>query len=147
MNTKLLINGKLVNGAGEKQDVLDPATSKALVAVAEASEGQIDNAVKAAQKAFSAWAATVPKDRAALLLKVADRIEAEAADFAAIESQNCGKPYSAVLNDEIPAITDVYRFFAGAARTMHGAVAGEYLPGFTSMIRRDPVGVVASIAP
>ena len=89
----------------------------------------------------------MPKDRAALLLKVADRIESEAADYARLESQNCGKPYAAVLNDEIPAIADVFRFFAGAARTLHGAVAGEYLPGFTSMIRRDPVGVVASIAP
>ena len=147
MNTKLLINGKFVNGAGDKEDVLDPATGKSIAAVAEASEGQIDNAVKAAQKALPAWSATVPKDRAALLLKLADRIEAEAAEFAAIESQNCGKPYNAVLNDEIPAIADVYRFFAGAVRTMHGAVAGEYLPGFTSMIRRDPVGVVASIAP
>lgn len=147
MNTKLLINGKLVAGAGSKEDVLDPATGAKIATVAEASEGQIDNAIKAAQKAFPAWAATVPKDRAALLLKVADRIEAEAAAFAEIESQNCGKPYNAVLNDEIPAIADVFRFFAGAARTMHGSVAGEYLPGFTSMIRRDPVGVVASIAP
>src|SRR4029453_16260426 len=147
MNTKLLINGKFVAGAGDKEDVLDPATGKAIVKVGEASEGQIDNAVKAAQKAFPAWSATVPKDRATLLLKLADRIEAEAAEFASIESQNCGKPYTAVLNDEIPAIADVYRFFAGAARTLHGAVAGEYLPGFTSMIRRDPVGVVASIAP
>src|SRR5262245_35901121 len=147
MNTKLLINGKFVAGAGDKEDVLDPATGKPMAAVGEASEGQIDNAVKAAKKAFPAWSATVPKDRAALLLKVADRIEAEAAEYAKLESQNCGKPYNAVLNDEIPAIADVFRFFAGAARTMHGAVAGEYLPGFTSMIRRDAVGVVASIAP
>ena len=147
MNTKLLINGKLLAGAGSKEDVLDPATGTKIATVAEASEGQIDNAIKGAQKAFAAWAATVPKDRAALLLKVADRIEAEAAAFAEIESQNCGKPYNAVLNDEIPAIADVFRFFAGAARTMHGSVAGEYLPGFTSMVRRDPVGVVASIAP
>jgi aminobutyraldehyde dehydrogenase len=147
MNTKLLINGKLLAGAGSKEDVLDPATGAKIATVAEASEGQIDNAIKAAQKAFPAWSATVPKDRAALLLKVADRIEAEAAEFAEVESQNCGKPYNAVLNDEIPAIADVFRFFAGAARTMHGAVAGEYLPGFTSMVRRDPVGVVASIAP
>ena len=80
-------------------------------------------------------------------MKVAERIEAEAADYARLESQNCGKPYTAVLNDEIPAIVDVFRFFAGAARTLHGALAGEYLPGFTSIIRRDPVGVVASIAP
>ncbi|MFL6618465.1 MAG: gamma-aminobutyraldehyde dehydrogenase, partial [Povalibacter sp.] len=93
------------------------------------------------------WSSVVPKDRAALLLKVADHIEAEGEEYARLESMNCGKPYAAVLNDEIPAIADVFRFFAGAARTQHGALAGEYLPGFTSMIRRDPVGVVASIAP
>src|SRR5262245_28482277 len=147
METKLLINGKFVPGKGSKEDVLDPATGKAIVAIAEASETQIANAVEAAHKAFPAWSATAPKDRAALLLKVADRIESDAAGFARLESQNCGKPYAAVLNDEIPAIADVFRFFAGAARTLHGAVAGEYLPGFTSMIRRDPIGVVASIAP
>jgi len=147
MNTKLLINGKLVAGKGAKEDVLDPATAKPLISIAEASPDQIESAVTAAAKAFPAWSASVPKDRAALLLKIADRIEAEAADYARLESQNCGKPYSAVLNDEIPAIVDVFRFFAGAARTLHGAVAGEYLPGFTSMVRRDPVGVVASIAP
>jgi aminobutyraldehyde dehydrogenase len=147
MDTRLLINGNLLAGAGSKQDVLDPARGAKIAVVAEASEGQIDTAVRSARTAFAAWAATVPKDRAALLLKLADRIEADAAGFAAIESQNCGKPYQAVLNDEIPAIADVFRFFAGAARTMHGSAAGEYLPGFTSMIRRDPLGVVASIAP
>ena len=147
MNTKLLVNGKLVKGKGDELGVLDPATGKVIAQVAEASEEQITAAVKAAAKAFPGWAATVPKDRSTLLLKLADRIEAEAMEFARLESQNCGKPLNAALNDEIPAIADVFRFFAGAARTMHGAVAGEYLPGFTSMIRRDPIGVVASIAP
>jgi aminobutyraldehyde dehydrogenase len=147
MNTKLLVNGKLVKGKGEELGVLDPATGKVIAQVAEASEEQISAAVKAAAKAFPGWAATVPKDRSTLLLKLADRIEAEGAEFAKLESQNCGKPLAAALNDEIPAVADVFRFFAGAARTMHGAVAGEYLPGFTSMIRRDPIGVVASIAP
>jgi aminobutyraldehyde dehydrogenase len=147
MNTKLLVNGKLTKGKGEDLGVLDPATGKVIAHVNEASEEQISAAVKAAAKAFPAWAATVPKDRATLLLKLADRIEAEGAEFAKLESQNCGKPYAAALNDEIPAVADVFRFFAGAARTLHGAVAGEYLPGFTSMIRRDPIGVVASIAP
>jgi aminobutyraldehyde dehydrogenase len=147
MNTKLLVNGKLVKGKGDELGVLDPATGKVIAQVAEASEEQISAAVKAAAKAFPGWAATVPKDRGALLMKLADRIEAEAMEFARLESQNCGKPLNAALNDEIPAIADVFRFFAGAARTMHGAVAGEYLPGFTSMIRRDPIGVVASIAP
>ena len=147
MNTKLLINGKAVAGKGSKEDVLDPATGKVITTVAEASEEQIAAAVEAAAKAFDGWSATVPKDRAALLLKVADHIESEGEEYARLESANCGKPYAAVLADEIPAIADVFRFFAGAARTQHGAVAGEYLPGFTSMIRRDPVGVVASIAP
>jgi aminobutyraldehyde dehydrogenase len=82
-----------------------------------------------------------------LLLRLADRIEADGAAFAKLESRNCGKPLPAALNDEIPAVADVFRFFAGACRTMTGAVAGEYLAGFTSMIRRDPIGVVASIAP
>ena len=82
MNTKLLINGKLVAGKGAKQGVLDPATAQPLVSIAEASPEQIESAVAAASKAFPAWAASVPKDRAALLLKVADRIESDAADYA-----------------------------------------------------------------
>ena len=147
MQTKLLINGQLVRGEGSSEDVLDPATGKTLAKVAEASRGQIDAAVKAADAAFDGWSRTPPKDRAALLLKLADRIEADGAAFAKLESQNCGKPLAAALGDEIPAIADVFRFFAGACRTMTGAVAGEYLAGYTSMIRRDPVGVVASIAP
>ncbi len=147
MNTKLLINGKLVAGKGAAEQVLDPASGKPLATVPEASKEQVDAAVQAASEAFDGWAATPPKDRATLLLKLADRIEAEAADFASLESRNCGKPLAAALGDEMPAVADVFRFFAGAARTMHGAVAGEYVAGFTSMIRRDPVGVVASIAP
>ncbi len=147
MNTKLLINGKLAGGKGAAEQILDPASGKILATVNEASKAQIDAAVEAARAAFGGWAATPPKDRAALLLKLADRIEADAADYAALESANCGKPLAAVSGDEIPAVADVMRFFAGAARTMHGAVAGEYVAGYTSMIRRDPVGVVASIAP
>jgi aminobutyraldehyde dehydrogenase len=147
MNTKLLVNGKLIKGNGDDQGVLDPATGKVIAHVHEASEEQIVKAVQSASKAFPGWAATVPKDRATLLYKLADRIEAEAAEFAKLESLNCGKPYAAALNDEIPAIADVFRFFAGACRALTGSIAGEYLPGFTSMIRRDPLGVVASIAP
>jgi aminobutyraldehyde dehydrogenase len=81
------------------------------------------------------------------LLKLADAIETRATEFARIESLNCGKPYLFALNDEIPAVADVFRFFAGAVRSQMGALAGEYLAGHTSMIRRDPLGVVASIAP
>jgi len=147
MQTKLLINGKLVAGAGKVEAVLNPATGKVLAKVPEASRGQVNAAVAAADAAFDGWSRTPPKDRATLLLKLADRIEAEGEAYAKLESLNCGKPYAAALGDEIPAIADVFRFFAGACRSMTGAVAGEYLAGFTSMIRRDPVGVVASIAP
>jgi len=147
MQTKLLIDGKLVAGEGKVEEVLNPATGKVIARVPEASRAQVNAAVLAAEAAFSDWSQTPAKDRATLLLKLADRIEAEGEAYAKVESLNCGKPYPAALNDEIPAIADVFRFFAGACRTMQGAVAGEYLAGFTSMIRRDPVGVVASIAP
>jgi aminobutyraldehyde dehydrogenase len=147
MQKKLLINGKFVAGKGEELDVLDPATGKSVAKVAEATSAQVDAAVSAATDAFEGWARTPPRDRATILLRLADRIEADAAGFAKLESQNCGKPLLAAQNDEIPAVADVFRFFAGACRTMTGAVAGEYLAGFTSMIRRDPVGVVGSIAP
>ena len=147
MQTKLLINGALVKGEGTLERVLDPASGKSIAEVHEASRAQLDAAVAGAEVAGPGWAQTVPKDRAALLLRLADRIEADGPAFAKLESDNTGKPLAAALNDEIPAIADVFRFFAAAARTQHGALAGEYLPGFTSMIRRDPVGVVASIAP
>ncbi len=102
MQTKLLINGKLVAGAGEVEDVLNPATGKVLARVAEASREQVDAAVAAADAAFDGWARTPPKDRATLLLKLADRIEADGAGFAKVESQNCGKPYPAALDGRDP---------------------------------------------
>ena len=147
MQTRLLIDGVLTAGEGAAESILDPASGTEIARVPEASPEQVEAAVGAAKAAFKGWSQTPPKDRAALLLKLADKIESEAAVLASLESRNTGKPLPAALNDEIPAIADVFRFFAGAARTQHGAVAGEYLPGFTSMIRRDPVGVVASIAP
>lgn len=147
MQHQLLINGELVNGEGEKQPVYNPATGEVLLEIAEASPAQVDEAVLAADRAFSEWGQTTPKARSELLLKLADVIEQNAQVFAELESRNCGKPLHCALNDEIPAIVDVFRFFAGAARCLNGLAAGEYLEGHTSMIRRDPVGVVASIAP
>ncbi|WP_342243078.1 gamma-aminobutyraldehyde dehydrogenase [Pseudomonas sp. OTU5201] len=147
MQTKLLINGQLVAGEGPSLAVLNPSLGTALVEIAESTPAQVDAAVRAADAAFPAWSQTPPKDRATLLLKLADTIDAHAEELARLESQNCGKPYAAALNDELPAVADVFRFFAGASRCMSGSAAGEYLPGHTSMIRRDPVGVVASIAP
>src|SRR5258708_7362022 len=147
MQTKLLINGVLVAGEGPVERILDPATGLGLAEVRKASLSQMNAAVGEAGAAAPAGAQTVPKARAALLLRLADRIEADGAAYAKLESDNTGKPLAAALNDEIPAIADVFRFFAGAARVQHGTLAGEYLPGYTSMIRRDPVGVIASIAP
>ncbi|WP_055135950.1 gamma-aminobutyraldehyde dehydrogenase [Pseudomonas corrugata] len=147
MQTKLLINGRLVNGEGPGQAVFNPALGRVLVEINEASEAQVDAAVRAAADAFDSWSQIPPKDRSLLLLKLADAIEAHGEELAKLESDNCGKPLGAALNDEIPAIADVFRFFAGASRCMNGSAGGEYLPGHTSMIRRDPVGVIASIAP
>ncbi|MBD9574151.1 gamma-aminobutyraldehyde dehydrogenase [Pseudomonas sp. PDM23] len=147
MQTNLLINGQLVAGEGEKLAVLNPSLGTTLVEIAEATPAQVDAAVRAADAAFDSWSQTAPKDRSLLLLALADAIDANAEELARLESNNCGKPYSAALNDELPAVADVFRFFAGACRVMQGSAAGEYLPGHTSMIRRDPVGVVASIAP
>ncbi|HYU16402.1 MAG TPA: aldehyde dehydrogenase family protein, partial [Candidatus Acidoferrum sp.] len=147
MNTRLLIGDGLVPGEGPVERILDPATGQVIAEVREASAGQVAQAAQAAQRALPGWSRTVPRDRAAHLLRIADAIETRGAELARLESRNTGKPYAAALGDEIPAITDVFRFFAGAARCMTGAVTGEYMPGMTSMIRRDPVGVVASIAP
>ena len=147
MQTRLLINGQLVAGEGPAHSVLNPALGSVLVDINEASQAQVDAAVRAADHAFDGWSQTAPKDRAALLLKLADLIDAHAGELARLESDNCGKPYPAALNDELPAIADVFRFFAGASRCLGGSAAGEYLAGHTSMVRRDPLGVVASIAP
>jgi len=147
MDTQMLIGSAFENGTEAEEDILDPRNGKSILRLAEASEDQIDRAVGAATEAFSTWSRTTPGQRSAYLLKIADRIEAEADAFAALESLNCGKPINAVKNDEIPAIVDCYLFFAGAVRCLPGNASGEYLPGLTSMTRRDPIGVVASIAP
>ena len=147
MNLKCLIGGEFVSGQGPAERIVDPATGALICEVPEASPEQVAAATRAADAAFPAWSRTVPRDRAALLLRLADAVEAHGPALAALESRNTGKPLAAALADEIPAIADVFRFFAGAARCMNGAVTGEYVPGFTSMIRRDPLGVVASIAP
>ena len=147
MALDMLIGNSFVAGQGPGESIINPATGRQIETVPEADPAQIDAALQAAERAFSTWSRTTPGERSALLLKLADAVEADAAEFARLESLNCGKPYARVLADEIPAIVDCFRFFAGAVRTMQGAVAGEYLAGHTSMIRRDPVGVVGSIAP
>jgi aminobutyraldehyde dehydrogenase len=145
--TDLFIDGAFVKGEGQAEAILDPATGERIAAVAEASPAQIDRAVAAAQRAFDTWSDTTPAQRSGRLLELADAIESRAEAFARVESLNCGKPYARALGDEIPAVVDCFRYFAGAARCISGTVANEYLAGHTSMIRRDPIGVVGSIAP
>jgi len=147
MDTQLLINGEFVAGTETPEPILDPRSGAVILDLPEASAEQIDAAARGAAEAFAGWSRTTPAERSAALLRIADRIEAEAEAFGRLESLNCGKPVNAAIGDEIPAVVDCFRFFAGAVRSMHGPVAGEYLAGHTSMIRRDPVGVVASIAP
>jgi aminobutyraldehyde dehydrogenase len=145
--TSMLIGQSFVAGTETPERVLNPKTEEVLHDLPEASLQQVDGAVTAAEKAFKTWAVPTPAERSALLLKLADAIERESESFATLEALNCGKPRLRVLQDEMPAIVDCFRFFAGAVRATHGAVAGEYLAGHTSMVRRDPIGVVGSIAP
>lgn len=147
LSTQLLIDGQFVTGEGQAEPILNPANGEQIAAVPEASFEQVNRAVNGAQRAFAQWSRTTPAQRSNLLLRLADLIERHAEEFAALESLNCGKPYLAVLNDELPAVVDCFRFFAGAARCLQGPLAGEYIEGHTSMIRRDPIGVVGSIAP
>ncbi|MCE6953123.1 gamma-aminobutyraldehyde dehydrogenase [Cereibacter sphaeroides] len=146
-DTDLLIDGRFEAGAEPGEPVLNPRTGALILELAEASSDQVARAVAAARRAFDGWSRTTPSERSAALHRIANRIETEAEGFAALEALNCGKPINAATNDEMPAIVDCFRFFAGAVRCQQGTVAGEYLAGHTSMIRRDPIGVVASIAP
>lgn len=147
MQTKMLINGEMVQGDGEGLDVLDPATGEVIGKVNEASTTQIEAAVRGSQEAFETFSFTPPAERAAILLQIADVIEAHSQELSELESLDVGKPWPSAHDDEMPLTIDVFRFFAGAARTMMGSAAGEYVAGHTSMIRRDPIGPVAAIAP
>ncbi len=138
MDTQMLIGADFEKGTDAEENILNPKTGETVLHLPEAGLDQIERAVGAAEKAFARWSRTTPAERSGYFLKIADRVEAEAEGFAALEALNCGKPINAVLNDEIPAIVDCYRFFAGAVRCIPGNAAGEYLSGFTSMIRRDP---------
>jgi 1-pyrroline dehydrogenase len=131
---------------GQTAPVYAPATGEQIAEVPVASPADVDIAVEAAAKAFPAWSLTTPGERQKALLKLADRFEEAEAEFAALESLQCGKPMG-LAAEEMEMIPDHLRFFAGAARTLEGRATGEYMPGHTSMIRRDPLGVVGSVAP
>jgi 1-pyrroline dehydrogenase len=142
---KLFIDGDTQTGQSTEW-VLNPSTGEKLQEVPLASTEQVDQAVLAARKAFPGWSDTSPADRARALLKLADRLEENAAELADLEAKNVGKP-KFLADFEIPFIADNLRFFAGAARCLEGRSAGEYTAGRTSWIRREPIGVIAQIAP
>jgi betaine-aldehyde dehydrogenase len=148
--TKLqnFINGEWVDPAeGQTEEVLNPATGEAIAEAPLSTREDVDRAVDAAKTAFDGWANATPGDRAAALLGLAGAIEANADEISDLEAANAGKPRQAFHDDEIPFMVDNLRFFAGAARTLEGRAAGEYTEGYTSMIRREPVGIVGQIAP
>jgi len=142
------INGAFVAPAeGNSEPILNPATGETIAEAPLSTAADVDAAVGAARRAFDGWSQTTPAARAEALLKLAATIEERGAELARDEAINAGKPLSAVLNDEVPVMADNLRFFAGAARTMEGRAAGEYLEGYTSYVRREPVGVIGQIAP
>jgi betaine-aldehyde dehydrogenase len=142
------IGGSFVEPAeGRTEQVLDPSTGQAIAEVPVSTAPDVDRAVKAARGAFEGWATTTPGERAEALLKLAAALEELGDDIAELESANAGKPIQAVRSDEIPVMVDNLRFFAGAGRCLEGRASGEYMSGYTSIIRREPVGVVGQIAP
>jgi len=147
MQKKLLINGELITGDGPKIPVIDPATEQVLTTINAASKEQVDEAARSSQSAFASWSRTTPADRSAYLLEIADAMENTSDELAELESIDCGKPLASAKADEMPLTIDVFRFMAGAARTMTGSATNEYVEGHTSMVRRDPLGPVAAIAP
>ncbi|WP_435140314.1 gamma-aminobutyraldehyde dehydrogenase [Pseudopelagicola sp. nBUS_19] len=147
MQTNMLIGTATETGTESEEAILNPRTGEIIINLPEASGDQIDRAVFAARRAFPGWAKTTPNERSNLMLAIADAVDKNLEKLASLEALNCGKPINEVRNEEIPAVADCFRFFAGAVRNMHGPIAGNYMEGHTSMIRRDPVGVVASIAP
>jgi len=142
-----LIGGDFVDAAdGRTAEVVNPANDQVIANVPASSQEDVDRAVNAAETAFESWKKTTPQDRSLLLLKIADALEAKADELGRLESANAGKPVGAAI-DEMTTSVDLFRFFAGAARVMDGLAANEFMAGHTSIIRRDPIGVVASIAP
>jgi len=144
---KQFIGGEFVDStSGETMEVLNPATGEVIAEVPRGTAEDVERAVAAARNAWVAWRDKTPKDRMELLLALADVIDENAEELARLESVNVGKPWW-VAKDEPPAMSDCLRFFAGAARNLEGKSAGEYVKGYTSLIRREPLGIVAGICP
>jgi betaine-aldehyde dehydrogenase len=142
------IDGEFVDSVeGRTEPVLNPATGEEIAQAPLSDAADVDHAVAAARRAFDDWSNATPGERSLALLRLADSIEQHADELAELEAVNAGKPLAAVRNDELPVVADNLRFFAGAARILEGSAAGEYMSGYTSMIRREAIGVVGQIAP
>jgi betaine-aldehyde dehydrogenase len=144
---KNFIDGELVASDGESEPVLNPATGDELARAPRSTPEDVDRAVRAARSAFDGWTRTTPAQRSEALLAIANVIEENGEEIARLEALNAGKPIEAVKSDEIPVMVDNLRFFAGAARSLEGRAAGEYMEGYTSFTRREAVGVVGQITP
>src|ERR671930_612108 len=144
---KNFVGGESVDSAsGETMEVINPSTGETIADVPRGTAEDVGRAVQAAKKALPEWLETTPGERAELLLKLAEAIETHADELAELESRNVGKPLS-YAKDEMPVCVDNIRFFAGAARVLEGRATGEYMRGYTSMLRREPIGIVGGIAP
>ena len=142
------INGKSVDStSGEATSIIDPSTGQAYASAPKSNSADIDSAFKAASDAFPGWRDSTPSQRQLALIRIADAIESKQKELIEIESQNTGKPISLVTSEEIPPMVDQIRFFAGAARNLEGKSAAEYMPGMTSFIRREPIGVIGQVTP
>ncbi|KZB82478.1 gamma-aminobutyraldehyde dehydrogenase [Amycolatopsis regifaucium] len=133
--------------SGEVADIVDPVTGRPYCTAAVAGPEDVDRALKVAATAFERWRETTPAQRQLALLKIADAVEARADGLVLVESANTGKPIALTAADELPAMVDQLRFFAGAARVLEGRSAGEYMEGHTSFVRREPIGVCAQVTP
>ena len=132
---------------GRTEDVIDPSTGEVFASMPVSDPVDVDHAMGVAQGAFERWRDTTPSERSLAMFRIADAIEARAEEIVALESQNTGKPLALTLSEEIPPMVDQIRFFAGAARMLEGRSAAEYMSGFTSFIRREPIGVCAQVTP
>jgi len=142
------IGGKRAAAAdGRTTDLIDPSTEEQFATAPLSGQADLDAAFKAAEKGFESWREATPSERQRALLRIADAIEERADELVDIESQNTGKPKELTASEEVPPMCDQIRFFAGAARVLEGKSAGEYMSGFTSFIRREPVGVCAAVTP
>ncbi|MFD3870636.1 gamma-aminobutyraldehyde dehydrogenase [Streptomyces sp. NPDC058623] len=142
------IGGEFKDAAdGRTTEVVNPATGEAYATAPLSGQADVDAAMAAAAAAFPGWRDTTPSERQKALLKIADAFEARADELVAAESENTGKPLGLTASEELPPMVDQIRFFAGAARLLEGRSAGEYMDGMTSIVRREPVGVCAQVAP